>query len=426
MKFLFSTFVLLYACLSFSQRVDWSIYDFPLQIELDSSVQTNYSFIDLKKNHFEFKTASSPSFERFYRLFRQIQEKDSGKLNVYHIGGSHIQADAYSNVVRERLQSYSRNSGERGLIFPHNLAGSNNPGNYRISSPNKFEGKRIVGTSGKEIDLGLMGAAIVNSDDSVVNLVFRYRNANQQPCFNEVTFLRNKGEWTYDLNFGNDEILIESIKHIDSLGYTKVKFAEFLDSLDIQFNSRLRRNELELYGLGLHNSVDAGISYTSIGINGAGLYSYLAAPNFKEQLQLYPPDLFIFSVGTNDANVPYEKFNPQLYKSNLEKLMQIVLAANPNCALLLTVPNDAYYKKKLLNRNIAREREVIMELTEQYQMAVWDFYGVMGELGSSKTWMNNGLMGSDLVHFTSRGYQLKGQLLMDAFLKFFKQFEQLQ
>ena len=103
--------------------------------------------------------------------------------------------------------------------------------------------------------------------------------------------------------------------------------------------------------------------------------------------------------------------------------MQIVLRANPNCALLLTVPNDSYYHRKYLNKNIAKERIVIIELAEQYKMAVWDLYGLMGELGSSKVWRDNSLMRGDMVHFTSVGYHLKGDLYIDGFLKYLEQME---
>ena len=147
----------------------------------------------------------------------------------------------------------------------------------------------------------------------------------------------------------------------------------------------------------------------------------MANIKFEEQLNTYPPDLFAYSVGTNDGNVPYSDFNPQVYKRNLEKMMQMALRANPDCALLLTVPNDSYYHRRYLNKNIAREREVIIELAEKYQMAVWDLYGLMGELGSSKTWRNHGLMQSDMVHFTFPGYHFKGELYIDAFLKFMDQ-----
>ncbi len=103
--------------------------------------------------------------------------------------------------------------------------------------------------------------------------------------------------------------------------------------------------------------------------------------------------------------------------------MQMALRANPDCALLLTVPNDSYYHRRYLNKNIAREREVIIELAAEYEMAVWDLYGLMGELGSSKTWKNNKLMRSDLVHFTSVGYHFKGDLYIDGFLKYMDQME---
>ena len=423
MKWIGFVILTLLSLSSIGQSLDWTKVSHPKRVELESYVESDYEFIDLSTNRFQFATERSPLFEAFYERLMHVKDSGQGKLHIYHIGGSHIQADMYSNVVREKLGRYVGYQGERGMIFPHNLANSNNPSNYRITSKARFESQRVVGSSNRDLDLGLFGVGIVSTVDSTLQMGFKYRTANLQPCFNEVAFLRNKGEWSFELNFGDDEILVESVEHNDAAGWTKVKFCDPLDSLDVQFRSKIGRNRLEFYGMGLINSDEPGLSYTSIGVNGAGLYSYLAAPNFEEQLSLYPPDFFIFSVGTNDANVPYDRFNPQTYKNNLERMMKIVWRANPNCAILLTVPNDAYFKKKNLNKNIAREREVIWELCQQYQLPMWDFYGVMGELGSSKTWMNHGLMQSDLVHFTAKGYQLKGNLLMDAFLKYFKQFE---
>jgi hypothetical protein len=42
----------------------------------------------------------------------------------------------------------------------------------------------------------------------------------------------------------------------------------------------------------------------------------------------------------------------------------------------------------------------------------------MGGLGSSNTWKEEGLMRADYVHFTKEGYHLKGELYIDAFLKY--------
>jgi lysophospholipase L1-like esterase len=145
--------------------------------------------------------------------------------------------------------------------------------------------------------------------------------------------------------------------------------------------------------------------------------------DFEEQLKESPPDFFAFSVGTNDANVPYASFNPETYKRNLEQMMLKVLRANPKCAILLTVPNDAAYHKRYTNPNVARERDVIIELARKYQCPVWDFYGIMGELGSSRTWLSHGLMQGDMVHFTSVGYHLKAHLFEDAWEKWLQQMD---
>lgn len=398
-------------------------FQHPLVCELDGTTIAQRPYVDFEKNQFRFYTEDSKNFRHLYSLFNKLEEGGDTCVHIYHIGGSHLQADIYSNVVREFFhQHYSESGGERGWVFPFNLAGSNSPSNYRFTSPNSWKGYRSVAQKPEAsgIDYGLMGY-LITSPDSVINLNFTYNRTSSKPSFNKIRIFHNIGEFPYWMNFGADEVLIREVKHDPSTGCTDIWFTDPIDSLDLQFSRAFEiAPELEIYGFVLMND-DPGVSYSSIGVNGAGLYTYLANKRFEDQLKTYPPDLFIYSVGTNDGNVPYSDFDPQVYKRNLEKMMQIALRANPDCALLLTVPNDSYYRRRYLNKNIAREREVIVELAVKYEMAVWDFYGIMGELGSSKTWKNRQLMTSDLVHFTREGYLLKGALLQDAFQKYFNQ-----
>ena len=400
-----------------------NLFCFEDYCHIDSSVKNQYPFISFEKNNFQFYSERSPNWEHLYKNLDKLNKGEFAKLNFYHIGGSHIQADIYSHDFRTFLQSNWTNApGERGIVFPLSVAKTNNPANYTISSPNYWTSYRSVVHRPANIDYGVMGVAMT-CHDSVINFYFKHNRTTVKPDFCHLRVYHNKGELPYDLNFGPDEILIEHIVQNEQLGYTDIYFADPLSEMDLQFSRRTSELlDLEIYGFQFMND-EPGISYTSIGINGAGLYTYLANKNFEEQLALYPPDFFAFSVGTNDGNVPYDQFDPLVYKNNLEKMMQKVLRANPKCAILLTVPNDSYYHRKYLNRNIAREREVIIELAQQYQMPVWDFYGIMGELGSSKTWYRQGLMQSDMVHFTSIGYHLKGALLIDAFEKYLEQME---
>lgn len=399
-------------------------YTFPVFKAINSEKSDQYPFVNFTKNNFQFFSDRSPNFEHLYHQIDSMERFGDRKLNFYHIGGSHVQADVYTNDVRTFLQTSNATlPGERGVVFPLSLIGTNNPASYRFYSSNNFRGYRVVTNKDNTIDFGVMGATLI-SGDSVVQLTFKHRNTVSKPGFCKLGIFHNKGEFPYELNFGGDEILIQHVQTNPAIGYTEIEFSDKLDSLDVQFCRTIDSyTELEIYGFQFLNE-DPGFSYNTIGINGAGLYSYLACARFEEQLKTYPPDFFAFAVGTNDANVPYEKFNPSVYKSNLEKMMKIALRANPNCALLLTVPNDAYYRRKNLNRNVARQRTVIIELAEEYKMAVWDFYGIMGELGSSKTWQRNGLMQSDLVHFSSPGYHFKGELFIDAYLKYLEQMKQ--
>lgn len=383
----------------------------------EKEIARKYEFIEISCNQFQFFGSMSPNWILLQQELSQMIQTKEGKLNFYHIGGSHLQADIYSHDFRTFLQSnWPGLSGERGLVFPYSLAHTNNPTNYDFSSPNNWKGYRSVSQRPEDFDYGLSGAAITCTDSLIV-INFKHLKTLVKPPYDRLRIYHNTGEFPYELNFGDQELLVTEVSHFKELGYTEIRFSDHLDSLDLMFSkNRPGAFSLELFGFEFLNDLP-GITYTAIGINGASLPTYLANSHFSRDLQLRAPDLFIFSVGTNDAHCSFEAFDPLVYKRNLEKMIQLVLKSNPNCAILLTVPNDDYYMRKYPNRNTERQREVIFQLAAQYQTAVWDFYGIMGELGSSKTWKNAGLMQADYVHFTGTGYHLKGTLLIEAFKK---------
>lgn len=405
-----------------------SSYHFHDFRDLDTSLRSTYPFVDYSKNNFEFFSKESPNFSVFYEKMNNLIVNKKGKLNLYHIGGSHLQADIYTHDIRTYLQDrWDGVTGERGWVFPFDLAKTNNPGNYEFSSPNRWVGLRSVVHKPKKIDFdyGILGCAVTCSDSAAI-IKFKHDRTTVKPPMNHLRIFHNIGEFPYWINFGADELLVDKVEHNPELGSTDIYFTDYIDTLNMQFcRTKEEVPELEIYGFLMMND-EPGVSYTAIGINGAGLYTYLDNIRFEEQMKTYPPDFFAYSVGTNDGNVPYANFKPEVYKRNLEKMMQMALRANPDCALLLTVPNDSYYHRRYLNKNIARERTVIIELAEEYNMAVWDLYGLMGELGSSKTWRNNKLMRSDMIHFTFEGYHFKGNLYIDALLKFMDQFEEIE
>ena len=400
-------------------------YNNPEFAKSNSEISEKKSLINLDCNQFAFFSEKSTNWFYLYTEIQKMITKKDRKLNFYHIGGSHIQADIYTHDFRTFLQSnWPGLDGERGLVFPFRLASTNNPSNYNFSSPNNWTGFRSVSARPEDLQYGLTGAAI-KCADSLIVVNFKHMRSLVKPPFNRLRIYHNTGEFFYDMNFGSQELFVTDTYHHADLGYSEIRFSDKMDSLDIQFIRTCNiATSLEIYGFEFLNDLP-GITYNAIGINGAGLYTYLGNEHFLRDLKIHPPDFFAFSLGTNDAYTSYENFNPQKYKENLEEMIKLVLTVNPKCAILLTVPNDCLFNKKHVNKNTNRQREVIYQLAAKYEQAVWDFYGIMGELGSSKSWKENGLMQTDYVHFTAGGYHIKGSLLIDAFLKYLLQFDKL-
>ena len=137
----------------FSRPDTLNSYEFSDFYNLDTSLKTKYPFIHFEKNNFQFLTPVSPNWVNLYRnMQKMVQEKDR-KLNFYHIGGSHLQADIYTHDIREKLQmTWEGVPGERGFLFPFDLAKTNNPANYEFSSSNNWKSYRSVAHDVCELD----------------------------------------------------------------------------------------------------------------------------------------------------------------------------------------------------------------------------------------------------------------------------------
>ena len=390
---------------------------------VDSNYAVAYPFIRFDRNHYQFYTSKSANFEKLYYDIKQMIQFKDRKLNFYHIGGSHLQADVYTHEMRTFLQTnWKKLPGERGLIFPFDLANTNNPWNYIFKSSNKWTTFKSTLDRPDSLDYGLLGM-VLESSDSLIDIDFKYKRTKVIPPFDKIRMYHNKGTFPFEISLGTNDSLILRIQTNEELGYTDIHFKENLNKFHLYLSRCIsKKYKFRLLGFQLTNN-EPGISYSTIGVNGASLSTHLNNKLFTEQLKESPPDFFAFSVGTNDANVPFDLFKPEVFKANLDTLIRKVLSVNPNCAILLTVPNDAYFEKKYLNRNVARERKMIIELARKYQAAVWDMYGIMGELGSCKTWYKNGLMRYDLVHFSASGYTLKGEMFAESFLKWLEQMD---
>ncbi len=384
---------------------------------LDSIRQVNGSLIKEEFNTFAFAD-SSENFNRFFHKLDSLYNGYPVDIQIFHIGGSHIQADIYPNRVREYLRNITPFTGSaRGLIFPYRLVGTNNPANYAITGDRKqWKGERSS-RSGDSGLWGLCGISVTLDGDSDTLRISANRKVNVKApyTFDKIRLFIESDSSGYTVAPSDSLLKFRSLIFNPEKGYCDIEFYDTVSSagLLISKNDSIDNAFLSLSGMELKNGFH-GISYNSIGVNGASFRSYSRCTLFNRQLQLFRPDLFIISIGTNDAST--RDFDAERFRSYYDSLISVIQAVNPECAILLTVPNDSYYRKKYPNKNTAIQQQVIHELARKHRQAVWDFYAVMGGLGSSQRWYNRKLMVYDRIHFTLTGYNLKGDLLAVALI----------
>ena len=401
-----------------SQGDDAPINDSVIGI-IDTAVVRKFPFIHFSYNKFVFPNRESRNFEKFYARFDSLTNYDGKDVVIYHIGGSHIQADIYTNQFRKHIQGFGPGlQGSRGWLFPYSLVGTNNPSHYKAES--KAEWKGVYNTQRKDSStLGLMGIAAYTYD-SVADLKISFRKPEQKYFSTIVRVYHNTTIKSYKVEWYDPKKVLMSTLHAEK-GYTEIKLKQPTDTIQLRFVRTIEdTNQFRLFGLNL-NIDEPGLIYNTIGVNGAGFSSYARCQLFSQQMSTQKPDMLIVSIGTNEANV--DEFNAAEFEKKYMDLLDKVKAINPNCAMLLTVPNDAYFFKKYPNRNVPVLRDVVFKVAKKYDAGIWDFYSIMGGFNSSQNWYKSELMHKDRIHFTYDGYIIKGDLFYEAFLKYLDEYE---
>lgn len=375
------------------------------------SLQATYPFLNTSANHIE---NARIGLQRFYQRLAQLPLRPAGlpghRVNVVHIGDSHIQADEFSGRTRRELQRTYGNAG-RGLAFPFRVAKTGGSPSFRTAvTAGQWRAKRILAAPDSTLPIGLSGISLATTDSQAA---FTLRiPAQYQPgfSFTKLTLLRQPGPAAFDWQVRSAQGRLLGTLPGASSGPGA---ALLLDSLRSFVELRAARTSphqtsAALYGLLLENG-QPGLFYHAIGVNGAAVRHYNRAPLFFGQLPALQPDLFIVSLGTNDA---YDAgFNPVLFGQQLDTLVSRLRRRCPRADVLLTAPADSYRARRYRNPDLARLRTVLRAYCTEHDLAYWDFSVVQGGYGSMRAWQAHGLAQPDLVHFTTKGYDLQGLLL---------------
>jgi len=409
--------------------------------------------------------------EGFFKKLKENENQKNQKINIVHIGDSHIQGDLMTNEIRKRLQSQFGNAG-RGLVFPYQLAKTNGSYNERFKSNRTWESYRNIHPF-KSNPVGLTGIGLWRDTGG---FVVEMNVKDPAYKFNTIKIITPQNQDMFDLAISSKinsiqtterKVITHKIKKGEVLGSIADKYnvsiaeikrdnrlksnairagrtlkiatnetraktismSEFV-SLDMQsdsfshyYNSENALNRIflipnkkasnfELNGLILEKD-SPGLIYSGIGVNGAKFSDYNKYPLFFEQLKSLHPDLLVFSLGTNES---YDKLESGKYIQELREFISNIKAQKIEAPIIVMTPPPSLLRRKP-NTYIQDYTQDIIEIAKKDGFAVWDLYDEFGGMSGIQQLKVQGLIGADWVHYTKKGYEKQGKMFSEALEK---------
>jgi LysM repeat protein len=372
-------------------------------------------FIKYSDNYVEW--ADAKAIENFYA---KLAHADNKKVKVLHIGDSHIQADFFTGYIRENMQSIFGYGG-RGFIFPYACAGTHSTYDYRTWKYGTWEGARNV-KNPNFMDIGIAGA-VAKTTDTKAGFKFGFKEGIIMEDFTVLKIYCKKDSLSYNLkvklNNYDDTIYLKTNAR-PHMPYVRVDLPVAADTFEVFMDQTdSTQNFFECYGLMVESCHDRGVVYNSVGINGAGFNSILGQTLMKNQLVEMKPDLVVLDIGANDF-YGYT-FDEKTLGTNLSLVIKIINEAAPNASVVVSCSQDIYRRNKNVYATLPFSQ--LAQKTAKENGAAWyDYFTVSGGRYSMLKWRRYQLAKKDKVHLTTAGYNLKGDLYLNAFLNSYLQY----
>lgn len=371
----------------------------------DNALAQKYPFVRSVFN----RILNVGGLDSFYSRLYELKTKKTGTVSIVHIGDSHIQADFLSDMVRDGFQQFFGNAG-RGLVFPYQLAKSNAPDDIVSLSSISWEFNRLAHP---EIDIayGVSGFGI-QTKKTEADINFYLRPVESAPAFSRLKFFLDSStstSWVLQIANSDPYILKRDVE--DSLPYQLVNLEQPVTGFSL--SALPSESPKAFYGVSLENE-SPGVIYHTIGVNGARYDQYNNASLFWQQLPALNADLYIVSLGTNEAQKA--GFVESVFTRELDLLITKLKQSSPGASILLTTAPDSY-KGRGSNTVLRSLNTSLTNYCNKNYIPLWDLYRITNGYGSAYTWSRRGLMSRDRIHFTAEGYRLQGNLLMIALAK---------
>lgn len=356
-------------------------------------------------------------------FFAKLSNSHNEKVTILHIGDSHIQTDISSGTARSELQKIFGYGG-RGIVFPYAIGKTHATYDYFTKSSGNWEFAKNTHKNPK-LPLSITGITGLSRDTNAeFSIHFRKNQETLHPEFKKIKLFCSISDSSLDCKLVNHSLNNFYTPNL----YNKFTYEWIIpDTLNsLKFRLQKSKNEqkhFEIYGISIENTQSKGILYHSVGINGATMNSFLSQKLFEEQAKHLNVDLVIFDLSTND--LVKGSFNKKNIEHKLNQSIERIRNTAPNASIVIVGMQDSYLNNTNVE-NAYHYSNFIKEFCRNKDVAFYDYFTVAGGRFAMKKWNEIGLAQNDLIHLTSKGYKLKGELLTNALLKSYMKYKSIQ
>jgi len=331
-------------------------------------------------------------------LAGKLRNANRAPVAIVQLGDSHTAADLFSGELRRLLQARYGDGGI-GLVPASPVPGIRNDRVIIKSEKRQWE---LVSARNQQSNQFPLGGYLSLPQANRSSVVLQARDEDRQrykisalyQSTSNAALLANGGQ--------RRPLAISNGQWRFSPAFANV-------SLPVQLSVEGGRG-IALGGWYIQGQKNAGVTYSTLGINGARLEVVDKwQPGWQDSLKAVKPDLVILAYGTNEAFD--DKLDLALYQSQLDATLTRLRQDLPRTAILLVGPPDSIKQRKARTcaarqpQPLASVIRIQKQVAQKHKALFWDWQGFMGGPCSIAGWQASGLARPDLVHLTADGYR---------------------
>ncbi|MGK9116535.1 GDSL-type esterase/lipase family protein [Olivibacter jilunii] len=350
----------------------------------------------------------------FYQKLLALRAGQRHRVNIVQIGDSHIQPDIISREVRAGLQDFFGDAG-RGLVFPYQVARTNGPLDITSSTstrwlPSKISHQRTPAASG----ISGFGLRKIHSQ-GLIRLSLKPDLQAKQQSFDYIKLFVSQGSWNIRAIGKDANTYTIDQSTPEGLETKEILLKDFATG----FNISPLASTPSFFGASLEKRNNPGVLFHTIGVNGARYEQYNKEPLFWKQLPALNADLYILSMGTNEAF--YNGMTEEIYINQVAETVAKIQTIDPRASILITTTAESF-KNGRSNPMIERLNLALKFYCNKMGIPLWDLFDITGGAGSSLAWLKNNLLQADKIHYQQKAYSMQGALLFDAMAKGYNEY----